>query len=213
MEKAKANSDAEKKAKAAKKRGKWQVRALKGSESQIIIKRPSSSSVGQKKKGKGNMEGHEKKASELATWAESQDDDAEEVDERPITKEQRHVWGKAMAALPGTPNALPPDIKSRADQLKTSRAAGKTKIANALVNSIVPRNVKYSTTLNFKNPATLEKYEKFSDLFFVDKVCHGISETKMIGECGGGDVGREEMKKGIEKGDIVKKTACIGGRA
>ena len=41
------------------------------------------------------------------------DEPEEALDPTPITPQQRHVWEKAMALLPGTPGALPQEIRDR----------------------------------------------------------------------------------------------------
>ena len=135
------------------------------------------------------------------------DDEEEELpnnDKSSITKQQRHVWGKAMAGLPDTPAGLPKDVHEAFN--KMTKPAAK----NMLINSIVPKTVGYSDQVN----VTTIKMEQFKAHYVQwgnKDICAGMTETEMACYLGGGDMqkGILNLAQGVEEKHIIEKNGLM----
>ena len=80
-----------------------------------------------------------------------------QLDTTPITFQQRYVWEKCLSALPGTEEALPPEIQK---QWAVAITKG-PKAKHAVVNAYVPKDCSYKLKMAF----TISQIEKFKNLF------------------------------------------------
>ena len=62
--------------------------------------------------------------SPVKTEQEEDNGEAHAPDARQITAEQKHVFDKALGALPGSSTALPEELKAELARLKTARGNG-----------------------------------------------------------------------------------------
>ena len=99
--------------------------------------------------------------------------------EKPITAQQRHVFTKALANLPG----LPAEVE---EQWKLAKA-GKPKDRARVINACVPRDVTYSSHFDVRDMIinTSNKYFKRSTC---DKTKEGKSRTELEVMWGFGDL-------------------------
>ena len=152
-------------------------------------------------------------------WAEKDSKDMDERDEEvpenaafddtPITKKQRHVFQECLLALPGAPNSLPQEVAAKHAELRASTAPGKQKAINALVNSVIDKDVGYSSIVDFRKPGTLTKFECcFKEKRF-SKQSHGLTKAEVVGRLGGGDIGKQGLVDAIADGDIVEKNGLF----
>ena len=80
-----------------------------------------------------------------------------QLDTTPITFQQRYVWEKCLSAVPGTEEALPPEIQKQWAVAITKVPKAK----HAVVNAYVPKDCSYK----FKMTFTISQIEKFKNLF------------------------------------------------
>ena len=149
----------------------------------MTMKRPASASLAKrpaqevaKKPAKGTRDG-----AEAMQFAPDENLPAEEgPDTRPISKKQRHVWERAMAALPGTEKALPDNMRQAHAEAKASTERGKQCKVNAIINAVVPRDAGYALRINFKDKVNCQK---FHEIFTERKNEHqivGLSEANWL---------------------------------
>ena len=137
--------------------------------------------------------------------SETEADHDKGPDTRPITKKQRHLFTRAMAAMPGTPGSLPPDVRKQHQEFMDSAIPGKQAKLNAVVNSIIPRSAGYGAKIDFTEPTSRMKFQQYFVETKHDKTFLAMTESEVIGRLGGGDVGRCELPKALAKGDVMFK--------
>ena len=117
------------------------------------------------KRRSGAQETHEKvlkkchQAQTCFTYGKEEDVTSNvcQLDTTPITFQQRYVWEKCLSAVPGTEEALPPEIQKQWAVAITKGPTAK----HAVVNAYVPKDCSYK----FKMTFTISQIEKFKNLF------------------------------------------------
>ena len=117
------------------------------------------------KRRSGAQETHEKvfkkchQAQTCFTYGKEEDVTSNvcQLDTTPITFQQRYVWEKCLSAVPGTEEALPPEIQK---QWAVAITKG-PKAKHAVVNAYVPKDCTYK----FKMTFTISQIENFKNLF------------------------------------------------
>ena len=117
------------------------------------------------KRRSGAQETHEKvlknhhQAQTCFTYGKEEDVTSNvcQLDTTPITFQQRYVWEKCLSAVPGTEEALPPEIQK---QWAVAITKG-PKAKHAVVNAYVPKDCSYK----FKMTFTISQIENFKNLF------------------------------------------------
>ena len=128
------------------------------------------------KRRSGAQETHEKvlknrhQAQTCFTYGKEEDVTSNvcQLDTTPITFQQRYVWEKCLSAVPGTEEALPPEIQKQWAVAITKGPTAK----HAVVNAYVPKDCSYK----FKMTFTISQIEKFKKLFDY----HNRKETMQI---------------------------------
>ena len=116
------------------------------------------------KRRSGAQETHEKvlkkchQAQTCFTYGKEEDVTSNvcQLDTTPITFQQRYVWEKCLSALPGTEEALPPEIQKQWAVAITKGPTAK----HAVVNAYVPKDCSYK----FKMAFTISQIENFKNL-------------------------------------------------
>ena len=168
-------------------------------------KRPASSD------GSANV--MRKKPSTWDTWAEKQseeEDDAGEeeedlrigLDDSSITQQQRSVFNKAMAGLPGLPGSLPDEIRETYEKAKHQSP----KVRNAIVNAVVPKDASYGQKV-VVTPKVLTKFKHMFQTTSDSRQIHGIGHTDLAMQWGHGnyELGKQAIHIAEEAGELLVK--------
>ena len=127
-----------------------------------------------------------------ATWNEWAD--REEPDHSGLTPQQRHVLEKGWAIVPH-------DIKGEISKLKESKERGKQKKLNAVMNSLVPKNAKYSDDLVI-DAWTYRRFRKVMKTVETGEQEIGFTYTEMLAKMHNSPA---LLDSGLVRGDIIKK--------
>ena len=104
--------------------------------------------------------------------------------------------------MPGSDECLPDHIKKAYIDAKAKEGKGKMQEVHAIVNSIVPRNSKYKSMVNFNDPAVLQKYERYDKTKTASKGAIGMSRSEVKGRLGGGQIGEQGIQEALQCGDL-----------
>ena len=131
-----------------------------------------------------------------------------DVDTRAVTPAQRHVFKKALGALPGLPGSLPDEVREQFD--KASKPAEKA----AVINAVVPRDVKYKDQFD----VSTMNFEKFAKAFRSKTSAHetmGSTRSELEMKWGHGDwkKGSEAIDRALAKKELILQNGLLYSRS
>ena len=129
-------------------------------------------------------------------------DCSDELDSRPVTPQQRHVFKKALEALPGLPGSLPAPVQEAWEQAAKGRPGDRA----AIINATVPRDVSYKDTFKTSD-LDLKRFTKVFRKAESSHKAEGIGRTEMEAMWGHGDQARGEqlVELALSRGELFLK--------
>ena len=116
-------------------------------------------------------------------------------DYRPVSREQRHAFDRALQLPDHHPGALPQEAKHVWVSLKTPSEK------HAFRNLLVPRDATFAFKLDFSSGAAVNQVKTHFHSHLRTKAVKGRSLTDMLGRLGS----HEAINAGVERGDIKIK--------